>query len=550
MSKNTNLKDFAKGTVLKERYEIHTLIGRGGMAATYKAFDKEGGRIVAIKILDFQELKEWKELELFEREIKTLMKIDHPQIPDYVDHFKTEVDSKQYYALVQEFVEGNNLKKIILNTSELSYTNIIKITKELLVILKYMHNCKPPIIHRDLNPKNIIVNENNTVYLVDFGAVSLKIKNTKTASRSDTFVGTLGYMPPEQLYGKATPAVDLYALGATILFMLSGKEPQDFPLRKMKLNYKKVITKRTPILELVDKLIEPDDKLRINNTDHALSLYKKIEAEINKEVSKSQRYKTEIENRSDEGISDKWIEQELNKEKLENEEHKRISEVKNERAQSRKEQKKERNRLKQEKISNRFPNRIKLVKYKDGEELVIKTHAFWHLLWRRKWSALGSFSTLSGVGMVFWFFFWEWLQNEIKKSFLEIPVFILPLDILIIPATLLIGYIIWSFIINILMRLRIPAIKIRITAGGHVIVYKRNPRKPVFLGEKSDIRFEIKEKGKNNIGALGNPSEFWFDLKCLSEKKVIFQRKSIPVKGKGAVKKFIKKYLNNRVEEK
>ncbi len=99
------------------------------------------------------------------------------------------------------------------------------------------------------------------------------------------------------------------------------------------------------------------------------------------------------------------------------------------------------------------------------------------------------------------------------------PDFISLLDKLLIPGTLLIGCIIWTFFTTVFIRLRISYIRIRITAGGHVIIYKRNPKKPVFLGRISDIQFEIKKNANSLPMGLGKNSEFWFDLKCLAEKK-------------------------------
>ena len=262
------MNQLRKGEILNNRYIISNFIAKGGMGYTYKAEDKTTGKNVAIKILVFSELKDWKILELFEREIKTLSNIDHPNIPDYIDSFKIEDEKEILYVLVQEFIDGKNIQDLIKNGKHFSEEEIISILLNILLILDYIHNIQPPIIHRDINPKNIIIGESGKIYLVDFGAVGDIAQSTIFGS--NTFVGTIGYMPQEQLYGKTQPASDFYALGATILFILTGKEPSDFELKNMKIDYENRINISDRIKKLIGKMLEPDYNKRINNAKTAI----------------------------------------------------------------------------------------------------------------------------------------------------------------------------------------------------------------------------------------------------------------------------------------
>jgi serine/threonine protein kinase len=202
-------------TIINDRYRIDSIIGRGGIGTTFKALDLNTNTHVALKALEIERIENLKELELFEREIDVLKKIDNPCIPNYIKHFKTNISNHALYILVQEFVDGKNLYIHIKEGKKYREKEVLKLLKSLLTTLSYIHNLKPPIIHRDINPKNIILDKNNKLYLVDFGAVGRGRKNTLAAAKSDTFVGTLGYMPHEQLFGKLHPGLDIYSLGVT-----------------------------------------------------------------------------------------------------------------------------------------------------------------------------------------------------------------------------------------------------------------------------------------------------------------------------------------------
>ena len=174
-----------------------------------------------------------------------------------------------------EFIDGKNLYQLIKKGTRFESEAVKMILEKLLSLLTYIHNIKPPIIHRDINPKNIIRAKNGEIFLVDFGAVGSLVTDTVTASTSNTFVGTIEYMPPEQLYGKSLPCSDIYSLRVTMLFLITGREPSSFNLKDMRLDYKPLVNLSGIMKRIIDGMIEPDHAKRIQTAEQVLSLLHK-----------------------------------------------------------------------------------------------------------------------------------------------------------------------------------------------------------------------------------------------------------------------------------
>lgn len=260
--------------IIKKRYAVKKQLGEGGMGKTFLAFDKKTQQDVVLKILHLRAAGEWKVVELFEREASTLKNIDHPFIPDYIDYFTQSKEGDTEYYLVQEYISGENLAELVKQGRRFTEEQVVDIAGKLLSILVYLQNLKPPVVHRDINPKNIILNGNSDVYLVDFGAVQSAVKSA--ASGGSTVVGTYGYMPMEQLMGKACMASDMYAVGMTLIYLLSHTNPEDFPIKSMKIMYKKFVNISSRYYSLLDKLVEPDLARRLPNAKSALSMLAKL----------------------------------------------------------------------------------------------------------------------------------------------------------------------------------------------------------------------------------------------------------------------------------
>lgn len=262
------------GQVLHDRYRIDGILGTGSMGTTYKAFDAGTRRAVAVKALHFSRVQDWKVLELFEREAAILQQLDHPRIPSYIDYFsresQTAAGSDTQFILVQEYIDGKPLQYLVEKGWRGTEREVLDIFWQLINILAYLHTLNPPVIHRDINPKNILLSSLNEVYLVDFGAVQERIRTTFLGG--STIVGTYGYVPFEQFSGYPVPASDYYAVGATLLYMLSHRNPADFQTEDMKPQFREVLTASPRLLTLLDHLLEPSPKHRAASPDQVRAI--------------------------------------------------------------------------------------------------------------------------------------------------------------------------------------------------------------------------------------------------------------------------------------
>ncbi|MGK7938571.1 MAG: serine/threonine protein kinase [Crocosphaera sp.] len=270
-------------SIIAQRYQISHTLGEGGTAVTYKAFDLQTSQAVAIKELSLDNIN-WKQADLFEqREVKTLQQLNHPRIPRYIDYFASDEEDNFYFLitsgkslqdfveegillkkfyLVQELITGNNLWQWREKLLEVDEKEIQDIAKQILTILIYLQSLIPPVIHRDIKPQNLIYTDKKEIFLVDFGAVPDQVAKT---SYGTTFVGTEGYMAPEQgSGGKVSLATDLYGLGATLIYLLSGKNPSELPDKKMKIDFKKEVKLSYDFAQWLDILLEfyPDNRFQ------------------------------------------------------------------------------------------------------------------------------------------------------------------------------------------------------------------------------------------------------------------------------------------------
>jgi hypothetical protein len=212
--------------IIADRYEVISVLGRGSFAHTLLARDVKLGRRVAVKVLHRRAAAHAKAYELFEREAMVLRDLRHHGIPTVHEAFRAPWEGADAAFLVMEYVEGTPLAAIIADHAHLDATQVAHLFVELLGVLDYLHTRVPPILHRDIKPANVIVRPDGTPALVDFGAVRNVFMDPD--EHGSTMVGTYGYMPYEQTMGQASPASDLYALGATFLHLVTGRAPPEF----------------------------------------------------------------------------------------------------------------------------------------------------------------------------------------------------------------------------------------------------------------------------------------------------------------------------------
>lgn len=259
------------GEVLPDRYHILRELGRGGAGITYLARDTLLGHEVVVKLLHFGLLGDWKAVELFEREAAVLKGLHHERIPACVDFFSMDRDGMPQFVLVREHVQGVSLQERVDGGWRGTEAEIRDIGVRLARIVAYIHSVRPPVIHRDINPRNIIVREDGEVFIVDFGGVQDAIRLSTGAT--STIVGTPGYTPMEQFVGRATVRSDLYAVAATLLFLLTHKNPAALPLKEMKIDFHAVIEVTSPgLARVLSNWLEPDETRRSLSELDAISL--------------------------------------------------------------------------------------------------------------------------------------------------------------------------------------------------------------------------------------------------------------------------------------
>jgi hypothetical protein len=248
-----------EGTILGGRYHLVERLGQGAAGSTWRASDAAGGTQVVVKALELRRLEGWKDVELLEREARVLRNLDHERIPRYVDSFREELEGSSLFVLVQEHIPGTSLEAWVASGWRGTETEIRELGAQVLRILGYIHSLRPPLIHRDLNPRNLIRREDGQIFLVDFGGV-------QESTASDIVIGTPGYVPMEQYAGRATVRSDYYAFAATLLFLLSHRSPAE------KVDFS-ALTGLSPSMALIlANWLEPDESQRTLPPENALAL--------------------------------------------------------------------------------------------------------------------------------------------------------------------------------------------------------------------------------------------------------------------------------------
>ena len=208
------------GTLLRNgAITISELVACGGSAAIYASHDAQGGRIIvkeAVIPKNTPEALKNKAIELFQRETLLLTKLNHPNIAKVLDHF---VENEHHYEIL-EYIDGLDLRRFVKERGPQPEAFVLNWAEQICEILVYLHSQAPPVIHRDLTPDNLVLRVDGGLVLIDFGAA-----NAFVGTATGTMVGKQSYMPPEQIRGKSVPQSDIYSLGCTCYFLLTGKNP-------------------------------------------------------------------------------------------------------------------------------------------------------------------------------------------------------------------------------------------------------------------------------------------------------------------------------------
>lgn len=219
--KRERLKPLVEGVSLHDdSYKVVRSIGTGGQGFAYLAEHGETGDQVVLKefilpvFVDVAVRR--KALEKFETEARLLKRLDHNQVVKLVDYF---VEDHRAY-LVLEYIDGVSLRQLVDDEGPLPEKQVLELTKQMAHILEYLHSSSPPIVHRDFTPDNLILRKDGTLKLIDFN-VAQQLDSTVVA----TVVGKHAYLAPEQFQGVPVTQSDIYSMGATMHYLLTGTDP-------------------------------------------------------------------------------------------------------------------------------------------------------------------------------------------------------------------------------------------------------------------------------------------------------------------------------------
>jgi serine/threonine protein kinase len=264
----SNFPDFSTLGYQVDRELGHNYVGG---RITYLATTISTQQPVVIKQFHFAKFSsDWSGFKAYEREIQVLQGLNHPGIPCYLDSFETS----DGFCMVQEYKNAQSLAV----PRSFDPDEIKQIAILILEILVYLQNRIPCIIHRDIKPENILVDEQLNVYLVDFGFARI---GGGEVAMSSVALGTLGFMPPEQLYNRQlTEATDLYSLGMTLICLLTGTKSTAVDSlidEDNRINFKPLVPKLSlRFVEWLEKLVQHNPKNRYANAAAALEALRPI----------------------------------------------------------------------------------------------------------------------------------------------------------------------------------------------------------------------------------------------------------------------------------
>ncbi|BAY25684.1 serine/threonine protein kinase [Calothrix sp. NIES-2100] len=268
--------------MLDGRYVPIKLLGRGGFGAAFLARDRRIPGMRQCVVKQFQPTGNLTSTQLqiaqqlFEREAEVLAEIgnEHEQIPDLFAFFPITVPSlqpgqqDQFFYLVQEYINGQNLEEELVKKSRFSEAEIVEVLQEILKVLQFVHD--RGIIHRDIKPSNIMRRRDGKLFLLDFGAVKQVTNNPATSS---TGIYSLGFAPPEQMAGNQVfPSTDLYALAVTVLTLLTGQEAtQLFDAYSNQWKWRTQVNVNPRLADILDKMLLPAASQRFQSAQEVLN---------------------------------------------------------------------------------------------------------------------------------------------------------------------------------------------------------------------------------------------------------------------------------------
>lgn len=264
--------------LLRDRYRVLQALAQGGFGATFLATDESlpGEPTCVIKQLrptsNAPHVLQMAR-DLFRREAKTLGKIgSHPQVPRLLDYF----EANQEFYLVQEYISGSTLQQEVKRGGPFTEAGVKQFLSEISPVLQYIHSQQ--VIHRDIKPANLIRRTQDAkLVMIDFGAVKDQVSQTAANASEQTAltayaIGTPGYAPPEQMAMRPVYASDIYALGITCIYLLTGKAPKDMDYDPMtgEVLWQKYVDISDHFTGVLKKMLEVSVKQRYQSANEVL----------------------------------------------------------------------------------------------------------------------------------------------------------------------------------------------------------------------------------------------------------------------------------------
>jgi len=258
-----NLIPLVAGQELRHSLIIEKQFASGGQAVTYLASraQQPNTKVILKEFLLplFVEAAEHRARERFERAAKLLQSLEHPKIVKLQEYF---IEGHRAF-LVLDYIDGQNLKQVVTVKGKQTEEAVVNFASQMSIILSYLHSCTPPIVHRDFTAENLILTSSGELRLIDFD-VALEVDQINEQTK---MAGKTHYIPPEQFRGNPCPQSDIYAMGATLFYILTAIEPEPLQVNSPK-NYTSEISDE--LNQFVEKCTEPELANRYKNIDAAL----------------------------------------------------------------------------------------------------------------------------------------------------------------------------------------------------------------------------------------------------------------------------------------
>jgi serine/threonine protein kinase len=228
-----NDRYYRAGEILADRYQIIRFLKQQQLTSNYAAIDLYYSQTVVLKIISIESSFSTEILDFFEKEARNLCNLTCSYVGKYLDFFELTTSDLIQFCLVREFIAGTTLDKLPENGWYPTETNVKKIAIDVLEILSKLHSSNPSVIHRNLKPENIILNERGEIYLVDLGSIERIYRQIIGGDRDES---NNCFIAPEQLYGKTLAASDLYSLSGILVFLVTHILPKKLPKKNGKVN--------------------------------------------------------------------------------------------------------------------------------------------------------------------------------------------------------------------------------------------------------------------------------------------------------------------------